>query len=119
MAVQAVDMTARSLSHAAKRSKTTVFCYFFTLYSAKAVGNDRAVGIALAPSCRKPPLKTKFLSVLKKKNIKLEFHFDPGEHSLQVSAKSIEESGCGVKWVNTVLHGVAYVGESTFTNIEI
>jgi hypothetical protein len=27
-----------------------LFCYFFTLYSAKAVGNDRAVGIALALS---------------------------------------------------------------------
>jgi hypothetical protein len=29
----------------------------------------------------------------------MEFHFDPGEHSLQVSAKSIEENGCGVEWV--------------------
>ncbi len=29
----------------------------------------------------------------------MEFHFDPGEHSVQVSAKSIEESGCGVEWV--------------------
>jgi hypothetical protein len=33
----------------------------------------------------------------------MEFHFDPGEHSVQVSAKSIEESGCGVEWVNTVI----------------
>ncbi len=31
----------------------------------------------------------------------MEFHFDPGEHSLQVSAKFIEESGCGVEWVKT------------------
>jgi hypothetical protein len=100
MTAQAVDVTARSLSHAAKRSKTTVFCYFFTLYSAKAVGNDRAVGIALAPSGRKRPLKKKILGIPLKKNIKLEFHFDPGKHSLQVSAKSIEESGCGVEWVN-------------------
>jgi hypothetical protein len=30
----------------------------------------------------------------------MEFNFDPGKHSLQVSAKSIEESGCGVEWVN-------------------
>ncbi len=29
----------------------------------------------------------------------MEFHFDPGEHSLQVPVKSIEESGCGVEWV--------------------
>jgi hypothetical protein len=50
MTAQAVDVTALSLSHAAKRSKTTVFCNFFTLCSAKAVGNDRAVGIALALS---------------------------------------------------------------------
>jgi hypothetical protein len=99
MTAQTVDVTARSLSHAAKPLKTTVFCYFFTLYSAKAVGNDRAVGSALALSGRKRPLKKNFLSVPLKKNKKLEFHFDPGKHSLQVSAKSIEESGCGVEWV--------------------
>jgi hypothetical protein len=29
----------------------------------------------------------------------MEFRFDPGEHSLKVSAKSIEGSGCGVEWV--------------------
>jgi hypothetical protein len=68
MTAIAVDVTARSLSHAAKRSKTTAFRYFFILYNAKAVGNDRAVGIALAPSGRKRPLEQKFLSVpLKKK----------------------------------------------------
>jgi hypothetical protein len=45
-------------------------------------------------------LKFFYLSFTKKNN-KMEFHFDPGEHSLQVSAKSIEESGCGVEWVKT------------------
>jgi hypothetical protein len=94
MTAQAVNMTARLLSQAAKRSKTTTFCYFFTLYSANAVGNDRAVNIALANDRLQ-----KFLSVPLKKNQKLEFHFDPGEHSLQVSVKSIEKSGCGVELV--------------------
>jgi hypothetical protein len=45
-------------------------------------------------------LKKNFICPFKKK-IKLEFRFDPGEHSLQVSAKSIEGSGCGVEWVKT------------------
>jgi hypothetical protein len=67
MTAQAVDVTARLLLHAAMRSKTTVFCYFFTLYSAKAVGNDRAVGIALALSGHRRPLSKKFLSVPVKK----------------------------------------------------
>jgi hypothetical protein len=40
-----------------------------------------------------------FICPFKKKTKKLEFHYDPGEHSLQVSAKSIEERGCGVEWV--------------------
>jgi hypothetical protein len=30
----------------------------------------------------------------------MEFHFDPREHSLQVSAKAVEGSGCGVEWIN-------------------
>jgi hypothetical protein len=64
---RAVVVTAQLLLHAAKRSKTTVFCYFFTLYSAKAAGNDRAVGNALATSGRKRPLK-------KKKKIFLSFN---------------------------------------------
>jgi hypothetical protein len=44
-------------------------------------------------------LKKNFICPFKKKNKKMEFYFDPGEYSLQVSAKSIEESGCGVEWV--------------------
>jgi hypothetical protein len=78
MAAKAVNVTARSLSHAAKHSKTTVFCYFFILYIAKAVGNDLAVGTALAPSGRKrPPEKICYLS-LEKTNLKQEFHFYSG-----------------------------------------
>jgi hypothetical protein len=68
----------------------------------------------MAPSGRKRPrgryrtrakrLKTTastnfFICPFKNKIKKLEFRIDPGEHSLQVSAKSIEGSGCGVEWV--------------------
>jgi hypothetical protein len=52
-------------------------------HSRRAVANDR--------------FKKNFYLSLKKKIQKLEFHVDLGEHSLQVSAKSIEESGCGVE----------------------
>jgi hypothetical protein len=31
------------------------------------------------------------------------FSFDPGEHSLQVSAKSIEGSDCCLEWVKHLL----------------
>jgi hypothetical protein len=74
---QAVDMTTRLLSQAAKQSKTTVFFYFFTLYSAKAVGNDRAVGIVLTPSGRKRLLKKIIFCPFKKKKLKTGISFLP------------------------------------------
>ncbi len=42
-----------------------------------------------------------FFCLFKQKVKKLEFSFDPGEHSLQVSAKFIKGSGCGVEWVKS------------------
>jgi hypothetical protein len=80
----------------------TTFCYFFILYSTKAVKNESAVDIALAPSGRKQQFKLIFYLSLKKKQ--LEFLFDPGEHSLQVSAKSNKGTGCGVEWVMFTQH---------------
>jgi hypothetical protein len=64
MTAKVVNVTARSLSHAAKRSKTPVFVT--SLYSI-AIRNDRAVSIALAPSGRKQPPEKKILSVPLKK----------------------------------------------------
>jgi hypothetical protein len=76
MTTQAVNMTARLLSHAAKQSFLTAFCQFFILYGAQALGNDCAVSIALAPSGRKQPLQ-KIVVLSLKKIVILEFSFKP------------------------------------------
>jgi hypothetical protein len=44
-------------------------------YSAKVFGNDRAVGITLAPSGRKQPLQQKILSVPFLKKLKTGISF--------------------------------------------
>jgi hypothetical protein len=55
--------------------------------------------MALKPTGRKQPLQKKIFCPLKK-GIKNWNFFHPGEHSLQVSAKSIKGHGCGIEWVN-------------------
>jgi hypothetical protein len=79
----------------------TAFCFFFILCSTK-----RLETTALVPRGQKTTTSQKLFLFLTKNN-KMEFRFDPGEHSLQVSAKSIAGSGCGVEWVKLA-------GQSTF-----
>jgi hypothetical protein len=98
MIAHAVDVTRRSLSHAAKRSKTTVFLFIVILYSTKRPETARLVSHsrqAVENDC----FQKKFFLSLSKKILKMEFRCDHGEHSLQVSAKSIKGSGCGIEWV--------------------
>jgi hypothetical protein len=49
------------------------------------------------PSNQKRLLKKNFICPFIKIILKIEFGFDPGEHSLQVLAKSSEGSGCSVE----------------------
>jgi hypothetical protein len=98
--MQAVAVTGRLLSLDAKRSKTTAFCFFCILFSAKKLETTELLVWHSHQEMENDRFKKKNCSVPIKKNPKLEFRFDCREHSLQVSVKSVEGNGCSKEWAN-------------------
>jgi hypothetical protein len=55
------------------------------------------------------PLKKKSLFVYLKNNKKVEFRFGPKEHSLQVSAKSVEKKGIVTNGLKGLSHEIFFI----------